>query len=449
LIRAPLRRLSGNAYVLAKSRGQRSIPYAPRALIERLRDARVRRIVRYAAATVPFYREAIRKLGLDPRAIRTAGDLARLPLIEKDDLRRDPERFVSISRAGRHAIPFESSGSTGVRTVIFHDKRSLLANIAWGERERAVVMRLLGHEGAYREARIGYHGGTFEKVKAFYDANTWIPSRPARIDLTVADPLAANVDAVNRFHPDVLFVYGTYLLAIARASAAGAISLDRPKVVLYGAEPLPLAMRREVEAALGAPVISRYNAVEAFKIAYLCEHRDRFHVHEDLAHVSVLGADGKAAREGEGGCIVLSNLVNRGTVLLNYRMTDLARWRDEPCPCGRTLRTLDEIDGRAEDLLTLPGGTVMHPRGVWGVLKPHPEVVQYQLVQQEPARFLLKLVTATEDDYQRLAPSLKRGMEALLGTGTTVATERCADVPHEAGGKVRMVVALGSDPGKR
>ena len=125
-------------------RGQRSIPYAPRAYVERLRDARVRRLVRYAARTVPFYREAFVRLGLDPREIRTASDLARLPLVEKDDLRRDPEAFVSTSRTGRDAIPFETSGSTGSRVRIFHDRRSLLANVAYGERERAVVGHVLG-----------------------------------------------------------------------------------------------------------------------------------------------------------------------------------------------------------------------------------------------------------------------------------------------------------------
>jgi phenylacetate-coenzyme A ligase PaaK-like adenylate-forming protein len=100
------RRAAGNAYVLARARGQRSLPYAPRHYIERIRDARVRRMVRYAAATVPFYRDAFREAGLDPRDIRTARDLERLPLVEKDDLRRDPERFVSTSRAGRRSLFF-------------------------------------------------------------------------------------------------------------------------------------------------------------------------------------------------------------------------------------------------------------------------------------------------------------------------------------------------------
>ncbi len=147
-------------------------------------------------------------------------------------------------------------------------------------------------------------------------------------------------------------------------------------------------------------------------------------------------------RDVDTGTVVLSNLVNRGTVLLNYLTTDLSRWSAAPCPCGRTQRTLDEIDGRTEDLLELPNGGLVHPRSVWGILKPHPEVLGYQLVQREPARFLLKLVMATPDDYARLAPQLACDMEGALGPGMAVETERCESVSREAGGKVRMVVAL-------
>src|SRR5690606_17574994 len=82
-VRSLLRKLAGNAVVLAHLPGQQRIPYAPRARIEALRDARVRATVRYAARTVPFYRDTFRKLGVDPASITTARDLARLPLIDK------------------------------------------------------------------------------------------------------------------------------------------------------------------------------------------------------------------------------------------------------------------------------------------------------------------------------------------------------------------------------
>ena len=95
-----MRRLTGNVVVAAHLRGQRNAPFLPRERVEAARDERVRRIVRHAVRTVPYYRE----LGIDPREIRTASDLDALPLLEPATVRADPERFLSQSRRGRSSL---------------------------------------------------------------------------------------------------------------------------------------------------------------------------------------------------------------------------------------------------------------------------------------------------------------------------------------------------------
>jgi phenylacetate-CoA ligase len=442
-----LRRVAGNAVVLAHLPGQRAIPYAPRKRIETLRDERVARMVRFAARAVPHYRDLFRRLGIDPREIRTARDLVRLPLLDKDELRAAPERFVSETRAGRNALEFVSSGTSGKAARIWHDRRSLLGNIAWGERERAVTTALVGRRLGYREAGIGYPTGTIQKVRAFYAATTLL-KRPSRLALSVLTPLADTVARLNEFRPDVISAFGNSLAAISRAVAGGELALVRPKVLIYSAESVTHDVRREIERTLGAPVISHYSAVEVFKLGFLCERREGFHLHEDLCHVRICDPDGRDLPPGEAGNVVISNLVNRGTVLLNYRLGDVASFAEQQCSCGRTLRMLADVDGRSEDMLELDHGRVLHPRAVWGVVKPWPEVVQYQLVQEQPRRFVLRLVTLAEDDYLRVAPAVARRLEELLGPGTHVATERHERLVEERSGKVRMVVALAPAPGR-
>jgi len=436
-----LRKVAGNATVLAHLPGQQAIPYASRARIEALRDARVARMVRFAARTVPYYRELFRRLGIDPRDVRTARDLDRLPVLTKDELRRDPEHFVSESRAGRTAIPFVSSGSSGMPARIYHDRRSLLANIAWGERERRVTTTLAGRRLGYREAGIGYPGGTIRRVRAFY-AETTLIKRPSRLELSVMAPLAETAARLNEFQPDVISSFGNYLAAMSRAVARGEISLVPPKLFIYSAEGLTSDVRREVERTLGAPLISHYSAVEVYKLGFLCETREGFHVHEDLCHVRIVGEDDREVPPGVPGAVVISNLVNRGTVLLNYRLGDVASFAARPCSCGRTLRMLADVDGRTEDMLPLADGRVLHPRAVWGVVKPHEEVLQYQLVQTSPRDFVLRLVTASDEDHRRVAEPIARELAELLGAGARVTTERHERLVTERSGKLRMVVAL-------
>lgn len=443
---APARRLIGNAIVLRTLPGQRAFVRAPRAHIEAARDRRVRRVVRFAAAHVPHYRDLFTRERIDPREIRTAADLVRLPVLEKDDVRRAPLRFVADTWHGRTALPFYTSGSTGERTLIHHDRRGLIENIAYSEREREVIAGFVGRPLGYREAVLSYPGATVDKVRAFYAEWTWIPGRPNRRQLSVLRSIEENAASLAEFQPHLVFAYGSYLEAFHRAALAGRVPFYKPRVLLYGAEPVMPAVRAEIERTYGVPVLSAYNAVEAFKMAFHCERRDGFHLHEDLCHLRILDVRGMDAPPGVEGDVLISNLVNRGTVLLNYRIGDRAAFAADPCPCGRTLRRLQEIDGRSEDLLALPNGRLIHPRGVWGIVKPRLEIQQYQLVQTAPAEVVMHLVTPDEASFHTVEDDVARALASLLGPGVDVRVVRSTAVPRTAAGKVRMVVGLGARP---
>ena len=62
-----------------------------------------------------------------------------------------------------------------------------------------------------------------------------------------------------------------------------------------------------------------------------------YHLNSDLYPIRLIDRDGRDAEDESPGEVVVSNLVNAGTVLLNYRLGDLVTAVKGPCPCGRTL----------------------------------------------------------------------------------------------------------------
>ena len=78
-----LDKLYGNAVVFSNLRAQHRIPYFSEIKLHELRDKRLRKIVQYAAKTVPYYRSLFQKEGIDPGKIRTVADLDMLPLVDK------------------------------------------------------------------------------------------------------------------------------------------------------------------------------------------------------------------------------------------------------------------------------------------------------------------------------------------------------------------------------
>ena len=434
-------RLRGMVVVLRALPGQQRLSYRAPEKVERLRDERIRRVVRYAAECVPHYRELFRRERIDPRDIRSAADLEALPVLEKATVQRDPERFRAENRLGAEALVFRTAGSTGVPVTLYRDRRSVLENVAHCERERAVETALCGRRYGYSAAVIVPLTGNYTTVRTFYGRASFRPFRPSHHWLSIADGPAVHAEALARIRPLVLRGYGSALELLFRTAATRGWRLHRPAVVSYGGDAMTADARRLIEDEFAIPVVSRYSSAEAFRLGFTCEERQGFHLYEDLTHVSVVDPDGGWLPEGERGEIVVTDLVNHGMVLLNYRLGDVGRLGGRGCACGRTARLLTELEGRVESVMTLGDGTTVHPRLLEHVIHRRREVLRFRLEQLEPDRFELLLVTADEEGYARIMPELVQDLRARLG-GAVVTVERRDELRATEAGKFRPLVAL-------
>ena len=437
-----LNRCYGSGIVAAGLVGQKRLPFLPRQRIERIRDQRIRRVVRYAARKVPYYRDLFAGRGIDPSQIKGAAELDQLPVLDKELVRARPELFMADGSVSRKALSFLTSGTTGVPIEVHHDRRSLLANIAFGEREREPFINICGGSFRPKELYVGYETSTFKKVIAFYQQSVLFPVRPRRRFVSLLEPIENIAAIINTERPDILVGYGGWIGLFFRTVAARKIDLKPPRMVMYMGEAIPHGSRDYIEGHLGIPVLSRYNAVESFKIGFFCEERSGFHIHEDLCHVRIVGTNGQNVPVGEQGEVVISNLINRASVLLNYPMGDLAALSaDGVCACGRTFRRISELEGRTEDILVLPDGGFLHPRAIWQVLKSERDILQYQLIQHELHRFTLEIVTTHESHLSAIQDRISGRLEALLGQTARVKMNHRPDIIRRSGQKFRAVVS--------
>ncbi len=232
--------------------GQRRIPYLPDERRHALRDERVRAIVHHAATSVPHYRDLFHREGIDPREIRTAADLERLPLLHRAEIQEAPERFVAEGHRA-DSLLFPTNGTTGKPLEVWHDRESVLENIALGERERVVEARLTGKRVRYSVLDVNYGPrDTGFQVLRFYREQTAMPLRPVRHMLRITEPFERVVERVNDLRPDVLQGYGSYLEAFFEEVKRSGAEMHRPKLVLYGSDTMSPAGRRFIEERSGS-----------------------------------------------------------------------------------------------------------------------------------------------------------------------------------------------------
>ena len=181
------------------------------------------------------------------------------------------------------------------------------------------------------------------------------------------------------------------------------IELHWPRVAVYHSDALAAPARRLIEEHFGIEVLTFYSAVEAATIGFECERHMGLHLNCDLNPVRIVGDDGEELPDGESGEVVVSNLVNRATVLLNYRLGDVAAKLPGPCPCGRSLPLLSFLEGRVGDWIRARDGEAVHPQAVRTLFTEEEHVWRYQVVQRSLSHFAIALVTAPECDRPRLA----------------------------------------------
>ena len=415
-------------------------PFLAPAQVHALRDARLRALVRHAAEHVAHYRDLFRERGIDPREIATAEDLAALPLLEKETVQRAPDRFRSMGPEGRRALPFPTTGASGTPLVVFHEPAALLRYLSAGVRQDHVVRRLLGLRRG-RTLTLAHPNTSGPRVRAFYRRGTLIPGRPARRNrLSPEAAVATIVETVNSHRPDVLAGGGSSLELLFRLAAAGDVTLHPPRLVKYQSDAISEGGRRLIEERFGIPVLSSYAAVETFRIGFFCERRTGHHLQEDCCHVRVVRPDGTEASPDEPGEVVVSNLLNRGTVLLNYRLGDVAALLPDACPCGRSFRLLGPVEGRVIEIVHLDDGTRVHPRSVGNAV--HGDgLLRFQLIQETRTRFRLEVVTIGDEAYARVVERATAKLRPLLG-GAEVSVVRREALEETRSRKFRRVVAL-------
>ena len=138
--------------------------------------------------------------------------------------------------------------------------------------------------------------------------------------------------------------------------------------------------RQRIEAAFGVRPTDLYGTTEGIW-GCECERRDGLHLFEDMCLVENVDADGSPVPAGEPGAkLLITNLYNHDQPLIRFELTDAVAFDPEPCPCGRSLRRLRAIEGRADDVIVLDGVAV-HPMQ-FAVLTADRGVREFQVVQR-------------------------------------------------------------------
>lgn len=414
----------------------------PREELRQLQLLKLQRTVQHAYAHVPFYREAMRGAGVHPEDIETLDDILRMPLLSKDDVRRFLyfDLFAENHRK-REMLRIVTSGSTGEPLVTYADRYQL-------EMRFATTLRALEWTGwrfGDRQARLWHQtiGMTRrqairERIDAWFMRRLFVPAYEIS-----SSTLEDYVSRIRRHRPVLVDGYAESLNFLAAFVREGGVPGFSPRAIMSSAQSLPDRSRELIETAFDTRVFDKYGSREFSGIAYECEASRDHHVMDESYLVEIL-VDGRPARPGEIGEVVITDLNNYSVPLIRYRIGDLAVAVDDrsPCACGRHLSRIGRIEGRTQAIVHCADGTWLPGTFFAHFLKEYDYAIRhFQVYQERAGEFTLRIVKNARFTQPTLDEILS-DLQRYTGGQTRVEVEFVDEIPLSRTGKRSPVVSL-------
>jgi phenylacetate-CoA ligase len=381
-----------------------------------------------AITHVPYYRETYGRLGIRAEDVRSLDDLARLPVLAKDEVRRTPERFLADDVNPARLIEEHTSGSTGSPTRLWWSVETSQTNYAFVE---ARIRNWAGVRWGDRWAMLGGHVVVpVQRRRPPY----WIWSFPYRqlyMSIYHISPATAPAyaEALSRQRVRYVYGYASALYALASCLGPGALSHLGLAAVFSNGEPLYPHYRTAIEAAFGARVYDTFSSTELVFLASECAER-RMHISPDFGLLETL----------ENDALVATGLLNHDMPLIRYQTGDrVVLAGGEQCACGRRMPLVKELLGRSNDLIITPDGRRVY-LNMTAVGKWAQHIREFQVAQDRRDHVTLRVVSGdgyTPDDGRHIQERLQE----RLGVEVHVELQEVAEIQRSAAGKFRAVIS--------
>ena len=418
------------------------IERASRDELQALQLERLKWSLRHAYENVPHYRAAFDAAGVHPDDLQTLADLAKFPFTEKKTL-RDNYPF------GLFAVPREqvvrvhaSSGTTGKPTVVGYTRKDI---DTWAGVVARSIRAAGGRPGDMVHIAYGnglFTGGLGAQYGAERRACTLLPMSGGQTE--------KQVQLICDFKPSIIMVTPSYMLNIIEEFQRQGIAPAESslKVGIFGAEPWTDAMRREIEQRAGIDAVDIYGLSEVMGpgVASECiESKDGPVIWEDHFYPEIIDPDtGEVLPDGEEGELVFTSLTKEALPIIRYRTRDLTRLLP---PTSRSMRRMDRITGRSDDMLIIRGVNVFPSQIEELILKMPLLAPQYQLVVARDGHLdtlevlgELRDANMPQDTVESLCRELQHCIKTYVGVTTRVTLMPPQGIERTLTGKARRVV---------
>ena len=393
-------------------------------------NSELAKFVKLAATNSAFYKELYK--GIDIDSIKCADDLKRLPIVDKEMLRKNIDKAVTIPKKG--AVLGQTGGTTGKSLVVFITANDMMKKMATLDHFKKRV----GFE--HRKMRRATFNGKHivppnQKKKVFWRYNAACKQMIYSSFNLSEENMKYYVDSFNRYKPDAIDGFFMSMCDVASYIERHNLKLDFIPVAIFPtSETLTASGRELLERVFRCKVYDQYASSEGAPFITECSSQ--------VLHIEP--ASGVFEHfEDDSDEILVTSFTSHGTPLIRYRIGDEMIMEDgtiTTCKCGEKAMVVKQIKGRRLDFAYTAERAKINSGVISNLFKKVPNaVVRAQLIQNELGMMEILIETDKEHYKTEYDDIIRTDFVHTFGDTTKFTITHVDEIPREKSGKFRLV----------
>ena len=354
-------------------------PEIEKAGLDKLREIQSEKLevaFRYIYEYSPFYSKKYKEAGLTPKDIKSIEDLHKIPVTDKEDLRKS---IAECPPWGDFSCLDDNywkqdgwtiwwtTGSTGAPVPCRYTSFDRVTQ-SWQAARHMYMSGFRRGDLAMFCAPFITHMFAWAHLKGLELMK--IPAIPAGPPM----PTEARIGHILNYRPTLLLGTPTYMIYLGETMREKGFTAKDLSVreILIGGEPggSLYATRKRLMSLWGCDVCDGFGTTEVGALgghAHTCVYETKdlgrnsnLHFTEDSGIPEILNPKTfEPMPDGENGTIVWSSVSTVSQPILRFNLNDIMNIQAMDCPCGRSFRMAKNgVQGRADDMIHISGVNV-------------------------------------------------------------------------------------------
>ncbi|MBN1683704.1 hypothetical protein JW865_09155 [Candidatus Bathyarchaeota archaeon] len=384
--------------------------------INRYQLMRGKEIVQYAYNTAPFFNRYYRKLDLD--------DIWNLPVITKQLMMENFSDYNTLGFKKEELLDFTSK----IEKEENYNERFRGYNVAMssGTSGNKGIVITSPSEEKYLQAALfaRFSFPCILRIKWAFMLRITTPAfqvskfgqRLTHINLQLT--LDKIREKLQKFQPNILSAPPSMLKILAKEINENRLTIKPKRVVSY-AEVLEPDIKQELEEVFRTPIHQIYQGSEG-SIGLTCK-KGSLHINEDLVNLQLYNKDGSLT-EPSNPCFqsIVTDLHKKSQPIIRFKLNDIITISPEKCQCGSSFRVIDQIMGRADDLLWGERKDTNELQYIFpdyvrrAIISSSEDIEEYQAIQKNFTDVLVRLLIKKEADKEIITEKIQEKIKNVF-----------------------------------